>query len=385
VQRLPGQGATRRELPPALLHRAPHYLLLLREELDAERFPPGRLHHDRLGDEALDHVNSAAGNGAHKLIPVPLTPVLDSDAQGVLDVIAAAREPHLSTLSVAEARARVRAALVSRGPQIPLHRVEDVSLPSPGAALRMRLYRPSAGRLPIALFLHGGGWTVNDIDTHDELCRRLARRSGWLIASLDYRKAPEHKHPAALEDAYLAYRWLIDNAESIGCSTARRALVGESSGGMIAANLTVLLRDLAAPMPAYQVLAYPVADSFTAWPSYTERGSGYILDRQLLEWYLGHYLAPTSSPADPYLMPLAAGDLSGLPRTLILTAEFDPLRDEGIAYAKRLAAAGVSVEHVHASDQMHGFLLLGRIVPKAAALIDRTADALAGARSPAAA
>ncbi len=308
-----------------------------------------------------------------------MTPVLDSDARGVLEVIAASGEPHLSTLSVDEARERVRAALVSKGPPLPLHRVEDVSLPTPGAALRMRLYRPSRGCLPIALFLHGGGWTVNDVDTHDELCRRLARRSGWLIAALDYRRAPEHKHPAALEDAYLAYRWLMDNAQSIGCTPTRRALVGESSGGMIAANLTVLLRDLAAPMPTYQILAYPVADSFTPWPSYAERGSGYILDRALLKWYLGHYLPPTSAATDPYLMPLAAGDLSGLSPTLILTAEFDPLRDEGIAYAKRLAAAGVSVEHVHASDQMHGFLLLGRVIPKAAALIDRTADALAAA------
>jgi acetyl esterase len=129
-------------------------------------------------------------------------------------------------------------------------------------------------------------------------------------------------------------------------------------------------------MPSYQVLAYPVADSFTDWPSYAERGTGYILDRALLEWYLRHYVPSTSSADDPYLMPLAAGDLSGIPPTLILTAEFDPLRDEGIAYAKRLAAAGVAVEHVHASDQMHGFLLLGRVIPKAGALIDRTADAL---------
>jgi acetyl esterase len=306
-----------------------------------------------------------------------MAPELDSDAQEVLEAIAASGAPHLSTLSVNEARRRVRAALISKGVPLPLQRVEDVSLPTPGGALRARLYRPRDGCLPVALFLHGGGWTVNDVDTHDQLCRRLARRSGWLLASLDYRRAPEHRHPAALDDAYLAYRWLLDNAESIGCDPTRRALIGESSGGMIAANLTVLLRDLGAPMPIYQVLAYPVADSFTHWPSYAERGNGYILDRPLLEWYLGHYLPPGCSAEDPYLMPLATEDLSGLPPTLILTAEFDPLRDEGIAYANRLAAAGVTVEHVHASDQMHGFLLLGRVVPKAGSLVDRTADALA--------
>jgi acetyl esterase len=308
-----------------------------------------------------------------------MPPTLDPDAQAVLDAMAASGEPHLSTLSVEEARARVRAVLVSRRPPLPLHGVEDVSLPTPNGALRLRLYRPREGRLPIALFIHGGGWTVNDVDTHDELCRRLAKRSGWLFASVDYRKAPEHKHPAALEDAQLAYRWVLDNAESIGCDPSRRALVGESSGAMIAASLAVLLRDLGAPLPSHQVLAYPVTDSFDNWPSYNERGSGYILDRPLLRWYFDHFLPNGSTDSQRYLVPLATEDLSGLPRALILTAEFDPLRDEGVEYAKRLTAAGVAVEHVHASDQMHGFLLLGRAVPAAGALTDRLADWLARA------
>lgn len=298
----------------------------------------------------------------------------------ILDVIAASGAPHLATLSVGAARERVRAALIAKGRPLALEDVRDVAVPTPSGPLRLRLYRPTDGCLPVALFLHGGGWTVNDVDTHDELCRRLARRSGWLLASLDYRKAPQHKHPAPLDDAYLAYRWLLDNAESIGCHTLRRAVVGESSGGTIAANLTVLLRDLGAPMPTYQVLAYPVADSFDRWPSYTERGTGYILDRRLMEWYFGHCLPGGSPPAEhPYFIPLATDDLSGLPPTLVLTAEFDPLRDEGVAYARRLAQAGVVVEHVHAADQMHGFLLLGRVVAKAGSLIDRTADCLARA------
>jgi acetyl esterase len=306
-----------------------------------------------------------------------MTPELDRDAQFVLDVIAASGQPHLSSLSVDEARERVRASLITKGQPLALPSVEDVALPSPSGALRLRSYRPADGRLPVALFLHGGGWTVNDVDTHDELCRRLAKRSGWMIASLDYRRAPEHPFPAPLEDAHLAYRWLLDNADSIGCDPTCCAVFGESSGGAVAAGLTALLRDLGAPLPAYQVLAYPVADRFDRWPSYAERGTGYILDRALMEWYFSHLL-PAGSPAEtPYLIPLETEDLSGLPPTLILTAEFDPLRDEGVAYAERLTEAGVPVEHVHASDQMHGFLLLGRVVPSASALIDRTADSLA--------
>ncbi|MDQ3935291.1 MAG: alpha/beta hydrolase [Actinomycetota bacterium] len=297
----------------------------------------------------------------------------------MLDAVAASGEPHLSTLPVEEARVRVRAALVSKRPPLPLQSVEDVSLPAPSGALRVRLYRPRDGRLPVALFVHGGGWTVNDLDTHDELCRRLAKRSGWLLASLDYRRAPEHKHPAQLEDAYLAYRWLLDGADSIGADPARCALVGESAGAMTAAQLAVLLRDLGAPPPVRQVLAYPSTDVIGRWPSYAERGTGYILDSALMQWYFDHYLPPGLPPETPYLYPLATEDLSGLPPALVLTAEFDPVRDEGIEYAKRLADAGVAVEHVHASDQMHGFLLLGRVAPKAAALVDRTADSLARA------
>jgi len=312
-----------------------------------------------------------------------MTPQLDPEAQSILDVVAAAGEPHLSTLPVEAARERLRAALVVKGAPLPLHGVTDFELPSPNEALRLRLYRPGPGPLPPALFLHGGGWTVNDVDTHDDLCRRLARRSGRLLASLDYRKAPEHRHPAQLEDAHLAYRWLLDNPEAIGADGSNPALFGESSGGNTAAGLALLLRDLGAPSPALQVLAYPALDHFDRWPSYEERATGYILDRELMHWYLGQLLGDDQRLEDPYLYPLTGDDLSGLPPTVLLTAEFDPLRDEGIAYAKRLAETGVEVEHVHAADQMHGFLLLGRVVTRAGSLIDRAADALARAGKPA--
>ncbi|MGA9314623.1 MAG: alpha/beta hydrolase [Solirubrobacteraceae bacterium] len=306
-----------------------------------------------------------------------MSPRLDPEAEALLEVMSAAGTAPLHTLTVEQARQQMRAAFITKGESIALHHVEDASVPTPHGGLAVRLYRPAAGVLPMALFIHGGGWTLNDLDTHDRLCRRIAQRSGWLLASLDYRRAPEHTHPAALEDAHIAYRWLLDNAERVKGDSSRLALVGESSGGTIAACLTLLLRDLGAPMPGLQILAYPLTDRYDRWPSYRERGTGYMLDNASLRWFLDNYIPAGHDLEDPYLFPLAARDLGGLARTFVITAEFDPLRDEGVAYAERLAAAGVVVEHLHAEDQMHGFLLLDRAIAKAGVLIDRLADALA--------
>jgi acetyl esterase len=306
-----------------------------------------------------------------------MTKQLDPQAQVLLEVMQAAGAPQLHTLPVEQAREQMRAAFTTRGEPLALHDVQDTSLPTPDGALRLRLYRPVPGALPIALFMHGGGWTLNDIDTHDHLCRRIAKRSGWLLASLDYRRAPEHRHPAPLQDAYLAYRWLLDHAERLAGERTHTAILGESSGATTAAALTLLLRDLGAPMPTFQALAYPVTDAPGGWPSYLERGAGYTLDRPLMQWFFDNYRPPTHDLGDPYLLPLAASDLSDLPPALVMTAEFDPLRDEGIAYAERLAAAGVPVEHLHADDQMHGFLMVDRAIARAGELIDHLADSLA--------
>ncbi len=306
---------------------------------------------------------------------------LDPEAQVLLDVMQAAGTPQPYDLDIEQARESLRAALVTKGDPLPLHAVQNVSLPTPHGPLAMRLFRPKAGVLPIALFLHGGGWMLNDLDTHDRLCRRIAQRSGWILAALDYRRAPEHKHPAPLEDAQLAYRWLLDNAERLGADASNVALVGESSGATTAACLTLLLRDLGAPLPTYQVLAYPVADVFGRWPSCQERGTGYTLDVDFVLWSMRNYIPPGKDSQDPYLLPLAAPDLGGLPPTLLMTAEFDPLRDEGIALARALGDAGVEIEHIHVEDQMHGFLLVDRVVARAGAMIDRLADALSSRTS----
>jgi acetyl esterase len=315
-----------------------------------------------------------------------VTKQLDPQAQALLEVMQAVGAPPLQTLPVEQAREQMRAALLTRGEPLPLQQTEDLLLPAPQGALALRLYRPRAGVLPVALFLHGGGWTLNDIDTHDRLCRRIAGRSGWLLASLDYRRAPEHPHPAAIEDAGFAHGWLLENAGRIEADPALSAIVGESSGATIAAALTLLLRDTGAPLPAFQVLAYPATDVPGRWPSHEQRGSGYTLDGPLMRWFFEQYRPPAYDPEDPYrdpyLFPLAAPDLGGLPPALVMTAEFDPLRDEGIAYAERLAAAGVPVEHLHAEDQMHGFLVVDRAIARAGELIDRLADTLAARARP---
>jgi acetyl esterase len=302
---------------------------------------------------------------------------LDPQASALLDVMRAMDSAPFPTLSVPEARTRMRASLIAKGEPVALWHVEDVELPGPGRRLALRLYRAADGHREVALFLHGGGWTLNDLDTHDELCRHLARGSGLVIAALDYRLAPEHRYPAALEDVYQAYRWLIDNATDLGVDTGRGiALVGESSGATLAAGLSLLLRDSGAPAPGFQALAYPMTDLPGRFASYVERGDGFTLDRPMIEWFLEQYLPPGYDPVDPYLFPLASEDLSRLPPTFVMTAEFDPLRDEGAAYAARLADAGVPVRHHHVGDQMHGFLLHGRAVTGARQLVDVLADAL---------
>lgn len=302
---------------------------------------------------------------------------LDPDARAILEVIDAARLPPLQMLPVNEARERTRLALVMRRPTVTLHEIADHAVPTSNGPLRLRTYRPAAGPLPVALFLHGGGWTLNDLDTHDHLCRKLAQRSGWLIAALDFRRAPEHRHPAALEDAYCGYLWVLEHAAGFGGDPTRRALIGESSGATTAAALSLLLREREGPMPSYQVLAYPVADEFDRWPSYEKYGRGYLLDRDLIRWYFDQYLPESWAADDPMIFPMAEPDLHGLPATLMVTAEFDPLKDEGVAYADRLEAAGVAVDRLHAHDQMHGFLLLDTVVPRCATLLDRVGGLLA--------
>ncbi|AMM31541.1 Lipase/esterase [Sinomonas atrocyanea] len=302
-----------------------------------------------------------------------MTP-LNGQAQQLLDTASKAGLPPVYEVPVDEARERMRKGFISGDPE-EIDELRDLRIPGPQGGIPARLYRPASDqRLPLVVFFHGGGWTVNDLDTHDRLCAILAKKSGCAVLSVDYRRSPEAKYPAAVDDAYSAYRWALDNARSLGADANATALAGDSSGGTLAAAVSLLSRDRRGPRADYQLLLYPALDYFEpSTPSYEERGKGYSLDKRFMEWSWRNYLPDSWDRDDPYLFPLRAHDLKGLPKTLVLTAEFDPLRDEGTAYAERLQQAGVLVEHIHLDDQMHGFAMQTRAIDRARETVLETA------------
>jgi len=256
---------------------------------------------------------------------------LDPQAQSLLEAMKASGQPPLFTLPVPDARRARRRQLVVHPPRVQIANVEDDLVPGPLGGIPLRWYRPSpeAG-LPVALYFHGGGWAVDDLDTHDHLCRRLASRSQAVVVSVAYRRGPEHPYPAAVEDAYAATQWVAAAGRERGADPARLAVAGDSAGGNLATVATLLCRDRRGPAVRFQALAYPVTDYWQAGrASYDQYAEGYTLSRDFMKWTFQQYLPDSFDRADPYLFPLRAADLSGLPAALIVTAEFDPLRDEG--------------------------------------------------------
>jgi acetyl esterase len=296
---------------------------------------------------------------------------LDPQAQALLDAATASGLPPVYRLPVPAARARLRAAIVD-GDSEPVASIRNMAIAGPQRGIPIRIYHPApAERLPLILFFHGGGWTVHDLDTYDRPCRLLAARARCALVSVGYRRAPEAKYPAALEDAYTALGWAVSNSDVVGADPARVCLAGDSAGATLATTTALLGRDRRGPAVALQVLLYPVTDYLDPpTRSYLERGTGYSLDREFMAWAWQNYLPDRWHRQDPYLFPLAAEQLAGLPPTILLTAEFDPLRDEGIRYAQRLRAAGVRVEHRHLADQMHGFALQTRTIDHARAAVE---------------
>ena len=306
-------------------------------------------------------------------------PRLDPQARALIERFAAAGAPPLYTLTAPEARRAYResrAALAAA----PVHvdEIRELSVPGPAAALRGRLYRPRAAEnaLPGMVYFHGGGFIYGDIDTHDVVCRGIAQCAHCAVVSVDYRLAPEHRFPAAVEDAFAATAWVAANAAALGIDPARLVVAGDSAGGNLAAVVAITARERSAPALAMQVLVYPTTDFAAETDSISRFAAGYLLTRESIRWVKRTYLRDEHDALDWRASPFRADDFSRLPAAYIITAGFDPLRDEGRAYAERLAQAGVAVTHECFEGQVHGFLVMGGAIAAAGHAIQRIGQTL---------
>ena len=279
---------------------------------------------------------------------------------------ATAADPRgIEVLSVAEARARGGSVAVASVPFEDVAEVRDVAIDAdpPVAA---RLYRPAAGTLPLLVYFHGGGWVVGSVALSDTFCRSLANASGCALLSVGYRLAPEHRYPAAADDAYAATGWAAAHAQGLGIDPARIAVGGSSAGGNLAAVVSLMTRERGGPQLALQLLHVPVTDHDFTRASYVTNAKGMGLTRAGMEWFWDHYAPDRRYRDEPYASPLRADDLHDLPPAIVVTAECDPLRDEGAAYAVRLRAAGVTVTHLDYPGMVHAFMGWTSVVPTGA-------------------
>lgn len=283
----------------------------------------------------------------------------------VLERIRRANRPPFHELSVPEARAAyVAASEILELPRAPLARVQDFDIPADdGTPLPARLYAPSHDRLPILLYLHGGGFVIGNLETHDSLCRQLALRSGAAVVALDYRLAPEHRFPVAVEDSWAAMCWLSTQAASLGLDTTRLAVGGDSAGGTLAAVAAIHARDIGLPLRA-QLLITPGTTAHADTDSHRRFASGLLLEARGIAWFFEHYI-PIAFREDWRFAPLLADDVDGVAPACVILAECDPLVDEGVAYADKLRAAGVPVELELVRGVTHDFIKLGRALPEA--------------------
>ena len=305
---------------------------------------------------------------------------LDPQARALLDQMAAAGMAPLESQSVADARAFMESMRALHGPPTDLAVVRELRLEGPAGPIPARFYRMREdGLLPLLVYFHGGGWVIGSLETHDGVCRDLAAKAGCAVLSVDYRLAPEHRYPAAAEDSYAALLWARANASRLGIDPARIAVGGDSAGGNLAAVVALMARDRRGPALRYQLLVYPVTCGRMDTPSYRENAEGYLLTRDAMAWFWNHYVPAATDREQPYASPLRAVGLAGLPTALVLTAEFDPLRDEGEAYAARLREAGVATTLRRYDGLIHGFFGMGALIDRARAAFDETATTLRAA------
>jgi acetyl esterase len=297
---------------------------------------------------------------------------VDPDTQLILDMMAAADPIDFSSIEPDAFRELFRAGLGTldvAAAGAPEEEAEDRTIDGPGGPLRLRIYRPpGTGPVPLIVFFHGGGWVIGDIDTHDGSSRILSRRTGAVVVSVDYRLAPEHRYPAALDDCFAATSWVAAHAAELGGDPSRLGVAGDSAGGNLAAAVSQRAAVVGGPAIAAQALVYPATDFSTVRPSLEANGEGYLLTADSVRWFSAQYLGD-HDPADPEASPLL-GPLAGLPPAVVAVAEFDPLRDEGIAYAEALIAADVPVQLLEFPGLIHGFMGLGSLSPASAEATD---------------
>lgn len=297
--------------------------------------------------------------------------VLDPDAAAVYKAFQEAGRPAYETLSANEARAYYLAAReVSNPPPPKMASVRAIAIPGPAGDIPARIYTPNTlrqdnGLSPALVFFHGGGWVIGDLDTHDVACRGIADEGQLIVVSVDYRLAPEHRFPAAVDDATAATRWVCDNAGKLGIDAARICVGGDSAGGNLAAVVAIDARDHGGPPLAGQVLIYPATDFALSHPSHREPETSVLLTHSVIRWFGNHYLGDADGTRDWRASPARSETLAGLPPAFVITAGADPLRDEGSEYAGRLADSGVAVVHRHFPGQFHGFFTMGRLLPQA--------------------
>ena len=314
---------------------------------------------------------------------------LDADCKKVHELYALANRPPLQTLTPAEAREGYRrGTTILASEPVEVGDVRDLAADGPAGKIPLRMYRPkdTDGKtvLPALIFFHGGGWTIGDFDTHDAVCRYLAAKSGAAVIAVDYRLAPEHRFPAAVEDAFAATCWIAANAGALAIDARRLAVGGDSAGGNLSAVVTLMARDAKGPDLKLQVLIYPAVDFTMSAPSFTSNADVLPLTREAVVWFRDHYFGPQGEKAferDWRASPLFA-DLSGLPTAHVVTAGCDVLCDEGRAYADKLEAAGVAVERAHFPGMIHGFVTMGKIVAGAHTALDGCAAAIKRALAP---
>jgi acetyl esterase len=303
---------------------------------------------------------------------------LDPQVQTLMDQMAALNAPPIHTLTPELVRMGIKMQLADETDEPEsVAQVVNRTIPGPAGEIPVRIYTPAgSGPFPALVFFHGGGWVICDLDTHDNLCRDLCNAVGCVVVSVDYRLAPEHKFPAAPEDCYAATQWVAENAVEINTIAGKIAIGGDSAGGNLTAVVAQMARDQGGPSFTLQLLIYPATDFTYDGPSIHENGQDYFLTVDDMNWFMNHYLNSDTDKKNPLASPLQSANLRGLPTALVITAEYDPLRDEGEAYGKRLKEAGVPVTISRYNGVIHGFLSLEPLTDKGKQAREECAQAL---------